>query len=278
MSGPARLGLLWGAATHRGARRRLNEDSYLAGGSVFFVADGMGGHEAGEVASAAAVDSLRPLVAVEIVGVDDVRCRVRAAHDAVHGIETAPGRGAGTTLTGVALTEQGGEPYWLVVNLGDSRTYRLTGGELEQVSVDHSEVQELVDAGRITRAQASTHPRRHVVTRALGGPDDPDADYWFLPVHAGDRLLVCSDGLTGELPDDRIALVLLLEADPQAAADRLVREALAAGGRDNITVVVVDASGLTDGLESTAPRDGRAEHDDDEDTVPRRAPWRGALT
>ncbi|MCK0118046.1 protein phosphatase [Isoptericola sp. CG 20/1183] len=278
MSDLASIGLLWGAATHRGARRRLNEDSYLAGGSVFFVADGMGGHEAGEVASAAAVEALRPLVTAEVVGVDDVRCRVRTAHDAVRRIETAPGRGAGTTLTGVALTAQGGEPYWLVVNLGDSRTYRLADGELEQVSVDHSEVQELVDAGSITRVEAQTHPRRHVVTRALGAPEIPDADFWFLPVHAGDRLLVCSDGLTGELSDARIALVLLVEADPQAAADRLVREALEAGGRDNITVVVVDASGLTEALESTAPRDGHADHQDEEDTVPRRSPWRGALT
>src|SRR5690606_11443561 len=140
MSVDAELGLLWGAATHQGARRKLNEDSYLASGSVFFVADGMGGHDAGEVASAAAVEALRPLVESEVVGADSVRCRVRVAHESVLAIETTPGRGAGTTLTGVALTEQGGEPYWLVVNLGDSRTYRLSDGELEQVSVDHSEV------------------------------------------------------------------------------------------------------------------------------------------
>ncbi|MFI2103628.1 PP2C family protein-serine/threonine phosphatase [Isoptericola sp. NPDC019693] len=278
MSVPVALGLLWGATTHQGARRKLNEDSYLAGGPVFFVADGMGGHDAGEVASASAVAALRPLVGSEVVGVDDVRCRVRLAHDTVRAIETSPGRGAGTTLTGVALTHQGGEPYWLVVNLGDSRTYRLADGELEQVSVDHSEVQEMVDAGALTREEAATHPRRHVVTRALGAPEDPEADFWFLPVHAGDRLLVCSDGLTTEVGDPRIAQILLVEPDPQVAADRLVREALAAGGRDNITVIVVDATGLTDALERTAPRDGRPDHEDDEDTVPRRSPWKGALT
>ncbi|PFG42144.1 protein phosphatase [Isoptericola jiangsuensis] len=277
MSVEVNLGLLWGAATHRGARRTLNEDSFLAGGSVFFVADGMGGHDAGEVASAAAVDALRPLQDAPIVGVDAVRVLVRAAHHAVRGIETAPGRGAGTTLSGVVLTEQGGEPYWLVVNMGDSRTYRLADGELEQVSVDHSEVQELVDAGEITRAEALTHPRRHVVTRALGAPETPDADYWFLPVHAGDRLLVCSDGLTGELTDERIAVLLLTQPDPQTAAERLVAEALAAGGRDNITVLVVDATGLADDLESTAPRDAR-DLRDDEDTVPRTAAWRETLT
>jgi len=278
MTASVSLGLLWGAATHQGARRSLNEDSFLAGGSVFFVADGMGGHDAGEVASAAAVEALAPLGESVVVGVDDVRYRVRVAHDAVQAIETAPGRGAGTTLTGVVLTDQGGEPYWLVVNMGDSRTYRTADGVLEQVSVDHSEVQELVDAGRITAEQALTHPRRHVVTRALGAPDDPEPDFWFLPVHPGDRMLVCSDGLTAELTDRRVAEVLLVEADPQVAAERLVREALEAGGRDNITVIVVDATGLTDALESTAPRDGRADHDDDEDTVPRRSPWKGALT
>jgi PPM family protein phosphatase len=278
MTAPVSLGLLWGAATHQGARRSLNEDSYLAGGSVFLVADGMGGHDAGEVASATAVDVLAPLGKSDVVGVDDLRYRVRAAHEAVRAIETAPGRGAGTTLTGVVLTEQGGEPYWLVVNLGDSRTYRSSDGLLEQVSVDHSEVQELVDDGLITAQEALTHPRRHVVTRALGAPDDPEADFWLLPVHAGDRMLVCSDGLTGELTDRRVAEVLLVEADPQRAADRLVGEALAAGGRDNITVIVVDATGLTDALERTAPRDGHADHEDDEDTVPRRSPWKGALT
>ncbi|MCK9792669.1 protein phosphatase 2C domain-containing protein [Isoptericola sp. 4D.3] len=278
MTAPVSLGLLWGAATHQGARRSLNEDSYLAGGSVFLVADGMGGHDAGEVASATAVDVLAPLGTSDVVGVDDLRYRVRAAHEAVRAIETAPGRGAGTTLTGVVLTEQGGEPYWLVVNLGDSRTYRSSDGLLEQVSVDHSEVQELVDDGLITAQEALTHPRRHVVTRALGAPDDPEADFWLLPVHAGDRMLVCSDGLTGELTDRRVAEVLLVEADPQRAADRLVGEALAAGGRDNITVIVVDATGLTDALERTAPRDGHADHEDDEDTVPRRSPWKGALT
>ncbi len=269
-----RVALLWGAATHTGARRALNEDAYLAGGSVFFVADGMGGHDAGEVASAAAVEALRPLVAADVVGADAVRDRVRLAHQAVHAIETAPGRGAGTTLSGIALTEQEGEPYWLVVNLGDSRTYRLAHGSLEQISVDHSEVQELVDAGAITADEARSHPRRNVVTRALGAPEDPAPDFWYLPVAARDRLLVCSDGLTNELPDQRLAAVLLSESDPQAAADRLVDEAVAAGGRDNITVIVIDATGDPEALERTAPRDGRVA--DDEDTVPRADQWRGA--
>jgi protein phosphatase len=268
------VGLLWGAATHTGARRALNEDAYLAGGAVFFVADGMGGHDAGEVASAAAVEALRPLAGPGVVRADAVRECVTLAHRAVRGIETAPGRGAGTTLTGIALTEQEGEPYWLVVNLGDSRTYRLAHGRLEQVSVDHSEVQELVDAGAISADEARLHPRRNVVTRALGAPEDPAPDFWYLPVASRDRLLICSDGLTIELPDERLAVVLLSEPDPQAAADRLVDEAVAAGGRDNITVIVIDATGVSESLEQTAPRDGRAA--DDEDTVPRADQWRGA--
>jgi protein phosphatase len=268
------VALLWGAATHTGARRALNEDAYLAGGSVFFVADGMGGHDAGEVASAAAVDALRPLVTAEVVAADLVRERVTAAHEAVRSIEAAPGRGAGTTLSGIVLTEQEGEPYWLVVNLGDSRTYRLAHGRLEQISVDHSEVQELVDSGAITADEAQRHPRRNVVTRALGAPEDPVPDFWYLPVAGRDRLLVCSDGLTIELPDHRLAELLLSEPDPQAAADRLVGEALAAGGRDNITVIVIDAAGAAEAFERTAPRDGHAQ--DDEDTVPRADQWRGA--
>jgi len=268
----ASISLVWGAATHQGARRTLNEDAFLAGGAVFFVADGMGGHDAGEMASAAAVDALRPLVHDAVVRSDDVRNRVLAAHQAVRTIETAPGRGAGTTLTGMVLTAQEGEPYWLVVNLGDSRTYRLADGDLEQVSVDHSEVQELVDAGAITHAEAQQHPRRHVVTRALGAPEDPAPDFWYLPVAARDRMLICSDGLSTELPDERLATVLLSEPDPQAAADRLVREALEAGGRDNITVIVIDASGVEDAMEHTAPRDGHVQ--DDEDTVPRANHWK----
>jgi PPM family protein phosphatase len=261
------IDLRWGATSDRGARRRLNEDAFLAGGSVFFVADGMGGHDAGEVASAAAVDALRPLVRLEVVDVETVRHRLRTAQDAVRRIETSPGRGAGSTLSGVVLTEQHGEPYWLVVNVGDSRTYRLAHGELEQVSVDHSEVQELLEAGLITRSEALHHPRRHVVTRALGAPQEPIADFWLLPVHAHDRLLVCSDGLTAELSDEHIAGVLLDEPDAQAAADRLVAEAVAAGGRDNVTVVVVDATGAFDVLEHTAPRGVDAGADDD--TLPR---------
>jgi serine/threonine protein phosphatase PrpC len=268
--------LSWGAASHRGARRLLNEDRFLVSRSVFFVADGMGGHEAGEVASATAVDALRPLAELDVVTPDEVRARLTIAQENVQAIVTEPGRGAGTTVTGVAVSEQDGNPYWLVVNVGDSRTYRMAGGRLEQVSVDHSEVQEMVDAGLLTPAEAQTHPRRHVVTRALGSRAEPQPDFWFVPIERHDRVLVCSDGLTGELTDERIAEVLLDTPDPQGAAERLVHEAIAAGGRDNITVVVVDATGVSDDTSggSTAPRDqllgsGTADAAVDEDTLPR---------
>lgn len=267
--------LAWGAASHRGARRLLNEDRFLVSRSVFVVADGMGGHDAGEVASATAVDALRPLADLEVVTPDDVRTHLAVAQENVRAITTEPGRGAGTTVTGVAVAEQDGNPYWLVVNVGDSRTYHLSGGRLEQVSVDHSEVQEMVDAGLLTPSEALTHPRRHVVTRALGSRGEPQADFWYVPIHRHDRILVCSDGLTGELSDERITEVLLENPDPQGAAERLVHEAIVAGGRDNITVVVVDATGVSDDTSggSTAPRERAPETGStvDEDTLPREA-------
>ncbi|MFP3714538.1 PP2C family protein-serine/threonine phosphatase [Puerhibacterium sp. TATVAM-FAB25] len=267
MSGAEGVVLAWGAATHRGARRPLNEDRYLATSSLFLVADGMGGHEAGEVASATAVDLLEGLGLLGAVRRGDVAQVLAVANERVRAIATQPGRGAGTTVSGVVLTERDGVPQWLVVNLGDSRTYLMSRGRLEQVSVDHSEVQEMVDAGMITRSEAMTHPRRHVVTRALGSPEAPRPDLWYVPVESHDRVLVCSDGLTSELADERVALVLRETPDPQDAADRLVAEALAAGGRDNITVVVVDAVALSQGPGGGPPGDDEA----DEDTRPRAA-------
>jgi protein phosphatase len=147
-------------------------------------------------------------------------------------------------------------PYWLVLNIGDSRTYRFSQGSLNQISVDHSEVQELVDAGQISRAEAAVHPRRHVVTRALGTGYETEADYWLVPVEEGDRMLVCSDGLNGELDDEQIAGILAAEPDPQAAVDELIQAALRCGGRDNVTCIVVDATNVPtadDGVH-TAPR------------------------
>jgi protein phosphatase len=253
-------------------KRALNEDRYLAQAPVFVVADGMGGHEAGELASAEAIGALASLIGLPAVTGLQVRQCLSEAQSRVRAIDTVPGRGAGTTVTGVVISEHDGVPYWLVLNLGDSRTYRLADGRLEQVSVDHSEVQEMIDDGELTPAEASHHPRRHVVTKALGVGSEHEADFWMIPIAAHDRMLVCSDGLTGELWDERISQILLAETSPQAAADLLVEAALAAGGRDNVTVLVVDAWGVpgSDDAETTpAHQDEDEDEDATEDTVPR---------
>ena len=254
----------WGVATDRGARPG-NEDSYLAAHPIFLVADGMGGHDRGEVASAAAVEAFRDLVDRAHVSPDEVRERLGIAAQRVEAISSDPAHAAGTTLAGVAVVVEDEQAYWLVLNLGDSRVYRLSSGELEQVSVDHSEVQELLESGELTSQSARTYARRHVVTRALGASGLGDPDYWMLPIGSHDRMLVCSDGLTGELSDAQIAATLLAEPDPRRAADLLLHLALQAGARDNVTVLVVDARAGMDGESETIPS---ASHAID-DTLPR---------
>lgn len=258
----------WGAATDRGLRRSLNEDSFLATAPVFVVADGMGGHDAGELASKRAVEVLRARLAGRAATPEAVNTAMVEANREVQGIAAEPGRAPGTTVSGVVLSAVEGVPYWIVVNLGDSRTYRLAHGALEQISVDHSEVQELIDAGHVTRAEAAHHPRRHVVTRALGA-GEAEVDYWLLPVAANDRILVCSDGLTSELPDAFVAQTLLAESDPQSAAERLVAEAVQAGGRDNVTVVVVDVRGVEGHQDASSLTSPRGHETPDDDTLPR---------
>jgi protein phosphatase len=262
--------LTCGYGTDRGLRRELNEDSYIASDPVFAVADGMGGHEAGEVASGLCVRALAAMPQLT-TGERTATAAVLQQYlvQADSSIREATGARAGTTLSGAVIVEQMGLPYWLVMNIGDSRTYRLSQGRFEQISVDHSEVQELVDAGEITPQQATVHPRRHVVTRALGTGDETEADYWLLPVEEGDRIMVCSDGLTSELTDDHIFRILSTVGQPQDAVDALIQAALRNGGRDNVTVIVVDARNVLNdaGAATTAPRlDSSAE---DEVTLPR---------
>jgi protein phosphatase len=243
--------------TDTGLKRAANEDSLLTAAPVFLVADGMGGHEAGEIASGICVRTLAGIPQLA-TGERSVTAAVLQQYllRADSSIREATGARAGTTLTGAVVVEQMGMPYWLVLNIGDSRTYRLSQGHFDQISVDHSEVQELVDAGEITPEQAVVHPRRHVVTRALGTGDETEADYWLLPVEEGDRILVCSDGLTGELTDDHIFRILSTVAHPQDAVDALIQAALRSGGRDNVTVIVVDAKNVMNdaGIATTAPR------------------------
>lgn len=255
--------LAWGAHSDRGLRRAQNEDSFLARPPLFFVADGMGGHSAGDRASAAAIGAFASLCGPATVALEDVENAFERAARAVSAID--PLGDAGTTISGVALTQQRGEAYWLVVNIGDSRTYLLNSGRLEQISVDHSAVQELVERGELSAEEAERHPKRNVITKAVGAGSHDDPDYWLIPVEEGDRMMVCSDGLSKELGAEHLARILAEEPSAQAAATRLVHEALVHGGRDNITVVVVDASEtgeVPEDLETlTRPAD--------EDTVPR---------
>jgi protein phosphatase len=231
-----------GYGTDRGLKRELNEDSLIAVDPVFAVADGMGGHEAGDIASGLCVRTLgrMPQLAAGVRSATAVALQecILAADSQIR--NATRGR-AGTTLSGVVVVEQLGVRYWLVMNIGDSRTYRLSHGLFTQISVDHSEVQELVDAGSITSEEAAIHPRRHVVTRGLGTGDATEADFWLLPILDGDRILVCSDGLSGELDDEHMSRILTTVAHPQEAVDALIQAALRSGGRDNVTAIVVDA-------------------------------------
>jgi protein phosphatase len=232
-----------GAVTDRGLLRASNEDAIVANPPVFVVADGMGGHNSGALASAIVADQMQTLTRhTGYLTYDDVDEAIQTAARRVSALGNRRGRlAAGTTLTGTVIVEHQTRPHWLVFNLGDSRTYRYRDGELLQLTVDDSEVQELLTAGRISAEQAREHPRRHVVTKALGAGVDFTPAYQLLPVELGDRLLICSDGLTAELPNERIAQVLGSTVSAPDAASRLLDEALACGGHDNISAVVVDA-------------------------------------
>lgn len=242
-----------GAATSVGRVRQVNEDSYLAVPPLFVVADGMGGHGAGNVASRIAIEEMSACAALRPLFAEAVLTALEHANR--HIIERDEANRMGTTAAGLAALEAAGGDHLMVFNIGDSRVYRLAGGRFEQVTVDHSEVQEMVLAGVITREEARTHPRRNVITRALGSDAGLLPDHWLLPATTGERFLICSDGLSSELPDGVIASLLAAGA-PQQAAERLVAAANDAGGRDNVTSVVVDIdSDDDDADETTLPRE-----------------------
>lgn len=226
-----------GFATDIGMRE-LNEDSFFASPPVFVVADGMGGHRAGEVASRTAVDVFAPLNGREFISARELEERIAVAARRVRELANESGI-PGTTLSGLVLGVEGGFPYARVFNIGDSRTYHLSGRAFVQVTKDHSEIQELIDAGV---ADESNWGRRNVITRALGGHSGSDvgADVYLVPLSMGDRFVICSDGLSSVVSNGRISEVARYMADPQETAETLVQKALGAGGSDNITVVVVD--------------------------------------
>ena len=278
--------LAWGAGTHPGQIRPDNEDHLHASDGIYVVADGMGGHEAGEIASALAVEKIRDVLIAEDLAPTAERV-VEAITDANGDIFRAaianPGQnGMGTTITAIAVIEDPmagrgapniddndgldvdkvtpvvprDQPEALVLaNVGDSRTYLLRHGRLRRVTIDHSYVQELVSTGHITDDEARTHPRRNIITRALGIEPDVKVDWWTLPLVRGDRFVLCSDGLVDEIADPEITRVLKEVADPQAAVDQLIEMANEAGGRDNVTIIVVDV------LEGDDPPDPTQELD-----------------
>jgi PPM family protein phosphatase len=275
------VSLRWGSATDPGRIRPDNEDNLLTAPRVFAVADGMGGHRAGEVASALAIDLLRSRLSEPGADLDDVVSAIAEANGDIYraALDNPAQQGMGTTITALIVISDGaadgpsddaGEgdapssetkaqrtssetdraELFALINVGDSRTYLLRHGRLRRVTVDHSYVQELVTTGHITDDEARTHPRRNIVTRALGIDPSVRVDAWTLPIVRGDRFLLCSDGLVDEVRDDAISDVLTTISDAQNAAEELVALANREGGRDNVTVVVVD---VLDGAEPPDP-------------------------
>lgn len=232
--------LSWGAASDVGRIRKNNQDSYLADGNVFAVADGMGGHVGGEIASKLAIDVFTSAYASAPEGVDVLEV-VQSANSAIlsKAAEEPSLSGMGTTLCLLSVAE-GDDKYQLnLVNVGDSRGYLYRGNELYQLTDDHTLISEMVKSGEITRDEAVVHRARHILTRALGVDQEVEIDHWKIEPKQSDIYLLCSDGLTNELTDPEIAQILGKELSADDIAKQLVKEAVDAGGSDNVTCVVV---------------------------------------
>jgi PPM family protein phosphatase len=270
--------LRWGGASDVGQVRQVNQDSLYVGTGLFVVADGMGGHAGGEIASRLAVETMESELeheGTEPRRVLDLVTAVQAANDRVWAqSEHDPNlAGMGTTVVAIGIVEEDGEARVAIVNVGDSRAYRLSDGHLDQVSDDHSLVGELFREGRLTVDEARVHPQKNIVTRAVGIERYVDVDEFQILPHTGDRYLLCSDGLTDEVTEEEITRILRSVEDPEAAAQELVRQANAAGGRDNITLIVVDVvddgrgpTGASDARRESVPDDDDFSHDPDQDT------------
>lgn len=250
------VSLTWAVRSDVGKVRAQNQDNVLAGPGLFVVADGMGGHADGAAAAASVVQALQPLQDELPLSQDELCRGVRAAVTAVTSLSSGGWAEPGSTLTALALGRgDDGAVGWLVANVGDSRTYRLADGRLEQLTTDHSQAQELLAARVIDADQARVDPRRNILTRAIGaGMGGARPDVFALDVTAA-RFLLCSDGLTNEVDDATLLDVLTTEDGPAAAAQRLLDLALAAGARDNVTVVVVDAAPAGHADAPNAPAD-----------------------
>ncbi|MAP62205.1 PP2C family protein-serine/threonine phosphatase [Microbacterium aquimaris] len=234
--------LAWAATTDTGRRREINQDAVLASYPLFVVADGMGGHIGGEIASSSAVDRLSATVdGGEITPRSIEKALAKAVRD-IASHPKATDEGTGTTVTGVYLDATGDEPHWVTLNIGDSRVYLLREGNLAQITTDHSVVQELISSGRLSPEEAENHPYGNVITRAVGPSDGVTPDYVRLDLVDGDRFVVCSDGLTKELTDYGIQHFLDANPDPAAAVEAMMDAALENGGRDNITIIVLNVA------------------------------------
>ena len=239
----------WGSRSDVGLVRGHNEDSFLLRAPLFVVSDGMGGHAAGEIASSIAVETIgerAPGTADDVL----LGAAVEAANlEVMRAAEEGVGKpGMGCTASAVLIEKN----RMAVAHVGDSRVYVLHHGTLVRITHDHSYVEELVDSGQITADEARMHPSRSIITRALGSDPDMYADHFSLEVNDGDRIILCSDGLSSMISDSEMETVAVSSATPQQAADNLVAAALTAGGSDNVTVVVVDV--LNDGLADAARR------------------------
>ena len=231
----------WGAATHVGNVRISNQDKYGITSNLMAVADGMGGHNGGEVAAEIAVTTLTASSGFQ--SINEFAYLVQKAHHLIRGRaqENINLDGMGTTLCALSeINTQETSQRIGAVNVGDSRIYLFTNNVLHQVSVDHSLVQELIDNGKISEIEAKSHPQRNVITRSLGHQPIIEVDAWEIDLIIGDRYLLCSDGLTNEISDTEIAEILSTKSDPQQAADQLIQSALENEGLDNVTAIVAD--------------------------------------
>ncbi len=244
--------IICSARTDVGSVRTINQDSVWTQSPVFLVADGMGGHAQGEVASETVLRVFEEHIEHNLPSTPErILDAIHSSNDAVRDLSTADDFGtsvSGTTLAGIAFVDAGDEVgyHWMVFNVGDSRVYTWTDGVLTQLSIDHSAVQEMVDAGLITAEAAAIHPERNVITRAIGADEFVDADVWLIPARGHQTFLICSDGLTKELDDAAIARVLTnsmqWEHSERTVADVLVDEAIDHGGHDNVSVVYVESA------------------------------------
>ena len=247
------LTVSWAGATDTGRRRENNQDAFLAEHPLFLVADGMGGHAGGEIASQLTIAEMRGLLDADVVTPGAIEAALGRASEAIVGHPDATDEGTGTTLTGVVLADIDGRSQWMSVNIGDSRVYLLRDGGIVQVTTDHSVVQELISSGRLSPEEAEGHPYSNVITRAVGASELTVPDYVAIDPHDGDVFVICSDGLTKELTDYGILHFITSNPEPADAVDAMMKAALENGGRDNVTIIVTrvnlerdDSSSTTD--------------------------------